>query len=355
MFSLFTLFALLLLSLSATASPLSKRAGVTPSLPSSAVGFGPAGTYPRATHLADGSLLGVYSSSDGDDKVQNVVISYDNGATWSARGEITRGVGDVGNPFVLQLSTGRILAAFRNHDLQNGSSGPYTFYRITICYSDDLGASWQYLSTPATLPGGTLGIWEPFLRLTTTNTLQLYYSQELAANDQDNVMRTSTDGGVTWSDPITVSGGGLVVRDGMTGVADMGGGNLIAIFETGNGGFTVNSVTSPDDGATWGNRRPVYAPADATKNAGAPQIVNVGGTLVASFMTDEDGAGGQWPSGAAIKIVTSIDGGATWGAKTTVFDIQSFWAGMLTISGSSLLVLAEHQPDGAVAQAVVLS
>jgi hypothetical protein len=40
---------------------------------------------------------------------------------------------------------------------------------------------------------------------------------------------------------------------------------------------------------TWGNRFNLYTPWKGT--AGAPQVYNVWGTLVASFMTDEDHPG----------------------------------------------------------------
>ena len=76
----------------------------------------------------------------------------------------------------------------------------------------------------------------------------------------------------------------------MIGVAVAPGGNsddLIAVFESYDSLvtklFTIRAVSSSDDGATWGNRRLVYAATGANNNAGAPQIINVGGTLVVSL------------------------------------------------------------------------
>ena len=103
-------------------------------------------------------------------------------------------------------------------------------------------------------------------------------------------------------------------------------------------------VRSADDGATWGNRRLVYAPSAANANAGAPQVISVGSTLVASFMTDEDSPNGQWPAGAAMKVVTSTNGGASWGGKTTIFSSSpnSYWPGLLSLDTGSFLALADQ-------------
>ncbi len=70
-------------------------------------------------------------------------------------------------------------------------------------------------------------------------------------------MRTSTDDGVTWSAPKTISGQDRTARDGMLGVAPLDDAQgLIAVFEsTEDGRFVVDSVRSSDDGKTWGDRQ----------------------------------------------------------------------------------------------------
>jgi hypothetical protein len=167
-------------------------------------------------------------------------------------------------------------------------------------------------------------------------------------------MRVSHDGGATWTGPTTISGAELpAARDGMTGVATVSKSSLIAVFESEqNGLFTVNAISSADDGKTWGGRRRVYTPTGTSNNAGAPQVVNVGGRLVVSFMTDEDTSLHTWVTGADAKIITSTDG-VNWGNKLTVFGVQSNWPGMITLDSSNLLVLADH--NGAKSQHVSLS
>lgn len=311
------------------------------------------GTYPRANYLQDGSILGAYTAFPGDNNTITVVSSTDGGVTWSEIGTVATGptaTTDINNPYPLQLPDGRVLIAFRDHTL---SDGVYTYYRITICHSDDDGATWAYLSTPASDPGPTYGNWEPFLRMAEDGvTLQLYYSRQDSDVDQDNLMRTSTDGGTTWSTSTIVSGADTTdARDGMIGVATVSGENLIAVFEseTDGGLFSVYSVTSSDDGTTWGNRQTVYA-APSGYNAQAPQVTNVGGTLVVSFMYDEDN-----DEDASIVVLTSTDGGSTWGDSTTVFPAPSTWAGLLTLSGNTSFLCMADYDGGSKAQEVLLS
>jgi hypothetical protein len=77
-------------------------------------------------------------------------------------------------------------------------------------------------------------------------------------------MRSSTDGGATWSGVTTVAGGSTTGRDGMPGCTDFAGSTtkVLCVFETteGTGTFTVKSVVSNDDGNTWGETSQVYIP-----------------------------------------------------------------------------------------------
>ena len=346
-------------TLAAPLHELHKRAGVVPTLsgPQNPIG---AGTYPRANTLGDGSIIAAYTGFADGNSIINLARSTDGGASWTFVGTAAQGPQastDIDNPYPLQLPSGRILVAYRNHSRRDAST--YDFFRITISYSDDNGVTWSYLSDPASDPGPVNGNWEPFLRNAADGSLQLYYARENSAADQDNLMRTSNDGGVTWSGAQTISGGdSSAQRDGMIGVATIDGANLIAVFETGAGNprtYTINSITSADDGATWGNRQQVYIPTGVGNNAGDPQVVNVGGTIVVCFGTDEDTSLHDWspvPQGADAKIITSGDGGRTWGNKLTFTPVQSTWPALLALDGNSFLALADH--NGASAQRVTL-
>ena len=193
------------------------------------------------------------------------------------------------------------------------------------------------------------------------NTVQLYWSHLNAGNDQDTLRVCSIDGGLSWSSPITVSGGGITARDGMVSVVRLpnsGPGSLICVFESddtspgGTGLFTLGAVTSTDDGQTWGNRHTIYTPTGQGNNAGAPQVALVGSTLTVSFMTDEDTSDHSWTNGAGVKLITSADG-QSFGNKISVFPVQTNWAGQVALSETSVLVMGDN--NGAKAQTVLLS
>jgi hypothetical protein len=159
-----------------------------------------------------------------------------NGAqSWTPQGEVFRGLQtehDLSNSFPLEIPSGRLLYAYRNHD-RTASTGAYTWFRISISYSDDGGKSFLYLSTVderAPIPGASAsGLWEPFIRVARDGSLQCYYSSEISSSIQQNLMKVSKDGGLTWGAAITVSGGPSVnSRDGMVGVAPIdNNGNLM--------------------------------------------------------------------------------------------------------------------------------
>ena len=332
------------------AAPLEGRGvdtRVIPNMPGGLRSIAP-GTYPRANRLADNSIILSYTAFKDGNSIITVARSTDEGVTWTTLGTVISGsmaTRDIDNPYVLQLPTGRILVAYRNHIRKDSTT--YSLYRITISYSDDSGATWKWLCDPASDQNSVNGNWEPFLRLSMNKTLQLYYSRENNASDQDNLMRESTDGGATWSLSKIISGAeSNNQRDGMVGVVTIDGPNLIAVFESEAGGyFTINSVTSPDDGKTWGNRQRVYTPTGSDYNAGSPQVINVNGTLVASFGSDEGSGSHTWsstPTNAEAKLVTSGDGGATWGNKFTFGSAPSYWSGLMTLGDNCFLAMTEH-------------
>jgi hypothetical protein len=338
-----------------------EAAGLNPVLNGSPAQMNPntGGTYPRANPLGSSAIIGAFTGFSGGNNIITLVESINGGSSWTNLGSAATEnstTNDLDNPYPLRLPSGRLVIAFRNHDRVPGSDpAQYTYYRIVLSYSDDNGANWLYLSTPA--QSSTIGLWEPFMRIAADGTtLQLYYSRLYSSTDQDSILLTSADGGQTWSAEQTISGQDITSRDGMLGVATIGtGSELLAVFECEqNGLFVVDSVSSSDGGITWGNRRNVYTPTGSSKNAGAPQVINVGGTLVVSFMTNEDtsGTASDWPNNAEVKLVTSSDG-VSFGNKITVGGSASFWPGLVSTSDTSFLYL--YQGAQVFAQAINLT
>lgn len=86
----------------------------------------------------------------------------------------------------------------------------------------------------------------------------------------------------------------------------------------------------------------LYDPQSTTSTAQAPAIINVGGTLVASFMTNED-----TPSdtdgdadGGSFKIVTSSASSSdiVWGNKATI-STEAHWPGLHDVDNGNFLAL----------------
>lgn len=207
------------------------RAAATVSAVNPVVTVASTGTYLRVNSMTysngTSSLVGAYTDTtdSGSDRILRVVRSADQGRSWDIVGSVAQGevaTSDTDNPFPLQIvAGGRIICAFRNHDIDS-TTGDYTYYRITVSYSDDWGENWSFLSQVSERAATSTnnGLWEPFCRLANDGTtIQCYYSSEASADDQNSFMRYSTNGGETWSDEIAVSGQNVTSRDGMTGVA----------------------------------------------------------------------------------------------------------------------------------------
>lgn len=355
------------------------------------------GVYLRATGSVEEGLYLGYAVREGFTKILRAYRSTDGGGSWQRLGDVERGdnrTRELDNAFPLLLPAGfpgtgdgfgtsgrntsnsssnnpsgngtteeqhhpgRILYAYRNHDrsLNNtlGVPGNYTFYRLSVSASDDGGRSWAFLSnidTRAANNGSANlnGLWEPFLRVAADGTtLQAYYSAENDAGDQDSLMRDSSDGGRTWGRRRVVSGADRVrSRDGMTGVARLGDGDggdetrLILLFETTESGrFDMRRVLSPDDGLTWpaATRARVYDPLDEEREASAPAgVINVGGTLVAGFMTNE-GTNSSGTVPGDFKVVSSVDDGETW-SKSVLIAREAIWPGLYSLGKDQFLAM----------------
>ncbi|KAI2631126.1 glycoside hydrolase family 93 protein [Xylaria nigripes] len=347
--------------------PVSVQRSHTWTLDSNVVTLSEGGTYPRLCRLSDGTLLCAVTRVLQGNHILQVSRSVNNGRTFEPFSEIVRGPGDIDNAFLLEIPVENgpsvLLAAFRNHD--RGPDGNFTYFRITVCRSTDGGRTWHFASQAAeqsALNNGGLGLWEPFMRLTTRPDgapfVQLTFSGELAKNNQETFSVDSFDGGSTWSAPpvcLRCHQRTENLRDGMQGIAmtydvTMGREALVMVFETTRRPphFSIEYVVSYDNGQTWGNRGVVYAPRVATRNAGSPQIAACkGGRLAVVFMSDEDVDVQQWPKNAAIKAVFAdglVSGAIRWSENPILVDeAPSHWPGVFCTAEDEVMAVYEYR------------
>ena len=309
------------------------------------------GTYPRVLQRADGRLFGTFDSGDAMNFVLRTVAADRVEGPWVARGivavEPIEPGRTLGNAYPFEWTPERTLCAFRHHN----QVGDLYVHRLLLSASDDGGDTWRFVSE-IEVDDRDHGLWEPLLFRGADGHLQVYYAWEhTVGGKQDIVMRRSRDGGMTWSDRITVASNAQS-RDGMPGVARLNDGTLVTVFESfrqdDRGPFVIRATTSTDDGATWGNRQAVYVPEAADRHAGAPALVTLAdGRLLVSFMTDEEGPGGDWPNGAAAKVLIS-DGIPTRDALVwrphplTVADAPAFWPSLTALANGDALVLYDQ-------------
>ncbi|KAI5865308.1 glycoside hydrolase family 93 protein [Durotheca rogersii] len=314
------------------------------------------GTYPRLARLDDGGILAISTLWVSEtERALKISRSNDEGRTFSPIGEVARGTGNVDNGFLIQLPSGTVLAAFRNHDVSD--DGILTYFRITVCHSQDGGRSWTFLSQAAEQPArgaGYNGLWEPFVRIARDGSIQLTYSGELSQSNQETFRVVSRDEGRTWTAPtnLRLHAEDRNFRDGMQGIVSVRDVEsdedvLVMVFEVRERDFFyLATVTSHDDGNTWGSREVIYRPNG--RNAGAPQIASVGNHLAVVFMTDEDTAAGDiaWPNRADIKMIFSTelrDGTLTWSTDSALLsDSSSYWPGIFQLGTDDVIAVYER-------------
>lgn len=106
---------------------------------------------------------------------------------------------------------------------------------------------------------------------------------------------------------------------------------------------------------TWdpSSRSVLYDPANSVSTAQAPSVINVGGTLVASFMTNEDtpsDTDGD-ANGGTFKVITAAASSSelVWGDATAVAT-QAHWPGLYTASDADFLALWGSGSGGVTSQ-----
>jgi hypothetical protein len=148
----------------------------------------------------------------------------------------------------------------------------------------------------------------------------LISSLGLGTSAVDVLVSRSTNGGTTWSDPVTVATGSndkdWIVCDNHPASPHYG--NCYAEYDVTSASNKVVMTTSTDGGLTWG---PAQGPNGGARGLGGQPVVLPGGSVVVPYES--------FTSVRAIRAFHSTDGGATWDVSVLISDISHH-----TVAGS---------------------
>ena len=191
-------------------------------------------------------------------------------------------------------STGKLYVVY------HGGS-PDTLYITT---SSDEGVTWAGPYTVAA-PPASKPLNYPRLDVTQGGDIVLVYKEHSASAFSDDTFFTkSTDGGVTWSSPYTLSTTGKINPD----ILPVGTQTLYVFAQSYTSPYGCSFRKSTDGGTTWSDWTLIEGTIAATGYADPSSALGSDGTIYVSYRNDSRTSSGAWRE----HIARSTDGGATW-------------------------------------------
>jgi LPXTG-motif cell wall-anchored protein len=171
-----------------------------------------------------------------------IAISGDGGATWSTPGPLPTGSSDVDDPTIVSASADAFTVMWREDNWRKVSS-----------VSTDGGATWSALSV-LTEDMNSYGV-GTLVSLGAGNIAALFQEFDGDTAIYSIQSRLSTDGGLTWAPKVSVGAPWPgILGNGIDPVAvSPAAGSIIAVWTRGVGDFTTSvfASTSTDNGVTW--------------------------------------------------------------------------------------------------------
>jgi hypothetical protein len=209
-----------------------------------------------------------------------------------------------------------IVSAFQVGRVFGGGSS-----NIGWATSTNGGATWTngFLPGITTNAGGTyLQASDPAVAFDAQDNVWLISSLGLGSSGVDVLTSRSTNGGLTWSNPIVTATGNLdknwIVCDNTASSPFFG--NCYTEYDI-TSGNSIRMKTSTNGGLTWGA---ALSPSGGATGLGGQPVVRPNGTVLVPYRAT---------NAAQIRSFRSIDGGASWRATVLVSSISHH-----TVAGS---------------------
>lgn len=186
--------------------------------------------------------------------------------------------------------------------------------------------------------------WNPVLFTLPDASLALFYKASGSPKTWHGLVRTSGDGGRTWSEPRPIASepgvattlAGVPVGPVKNKPVTVAEGAIVAPSSTEDDGWRVHFERSTDGGKTWR----VIGPVNDGKTIGAiqPSILRLGGTRLLALGRTQN---------KRVFSVESPDNGATWGAMTlTALPNPNSGTDAVTLADGRHLLVYNHTENG---------